>query len=485
MKNIAGTLLILVIALIWEPETIKAQSIDRSDALTVAGNYLNLRHPQQSTGFTEPIKSGNETLAWMIHCEPRGFIIISNTTDLQPIIAWSDESNFGEGEAWSGFLPLLIEDLKLRNQYSAPDNEKSANNGGEWAFWMNPVKETRLFEQWPPEGWSSTGGWLFTKWTQSAPYNALCPIDGQTQIRSVAGCPATAMAQIVNFHHQTNETQFSDADDYYHNYGTGNSYWIDNDWESRGFPSWDQLNVYLDTLESHYQQGVTLTNTDKAALTYACGVAAKQVYSSSGSGTFGVDQAFDAYIRFGYADARLDGPSNPDLNTQLAQNIMQALPAHLALVNPEWTVGHNVVVDGYNTDGLFHFNFGWGGSANGWYTMPPADIPYDLTVIEGIVMDINLSNPPVGTAEKPEVSNKSSMNYCNETSTLYLWYPENTDQFLFTVYDNTGRIVMEFKLNADSAARSSGVSMMQLPKGIFIATLKAENGFSSVCKFIR
>ncbi len=484
MKNPAFTLLLLSAILLSAPAKTIAQSIDRSDAFTVAVNYLNFRHPEQSAGFTEPIKSGNDTLAWLIHCEPRGFVILANTTELPPVVAWSDEGNFGEGEAWSGFLPLLKEDLKLRTQYSVPDNEKSANNVVEWAFWMNPVKETRLFEQWPPEGWSSTGGWLFTKWTQSAPYNALCPIDGQTQIRSVAGCPATAMAQIVNFHHQTNETQFSDADDYYHNYGAGNSYWIDNDWESRGFPSWDQLNVYLDTLESHYQQGVTLTNTDKAALTYACGAAAKQVYSSSGSGTFGVDQAFDAYIRFGYSDARLDGPSNPDLNTQLAQNIMQALPAHLALVNPEWTVGHNVVVDGYNTDELFHFNFGWGGSANGWYTMPPADIPYDLTVIEGIVMDINLNNPPVGTNENFEVPGESTMNYCNETGILHIRLSEKSNQAFLAVFDQTGRIAVQKQLNADSGSLTSSIPMNHLPAGLYIAMLQSDRGFRITSKFI-
>jgi len=50
-------------------------------------------------------------------------------------------------------------------------------------------------------------------------------------------------------------------------------------------------------------------------------------------------------------------------------------------------MGHNVVIDGYNTDEYFHLNFGWGGTYNGWYLLPD-EIPYGLTVIEGAIVDI-------------------------------------------------------------------------------------------------
>ena len=46
-----------------------------------------------------------------------------------------------------------------------------------------------------------------------------------------------------------------------------------------------------------------------------------------------------------------------------------------------------MVVDGYNTDDYYHLNFGWGGDYNGWY-LSPDELPYDLTVIEGIIVDI-------------------------------------------------------------------------------------------------
>ncbi len=46
-----------------------------------------------------------------------------------------------------------------------------------------------------------------------------------------------------------------------------------------------------------------------------------------------------------------------------------------------------MAVDGYNTDGFFHINFGWGGSNSGWYLLPD-QFPYNLTVVEGAIVDI-------------------------------------------------------------------------------------------------
>jgi hypothetical protein len=67
--------------------------------------------------------------------------------------------------------------------------------------------------------------------------------------------------------------------------------------------------------------------------------------------------------------------------------MIDALPAHLAVVDEGWTMGHNLVVDGYNTDDFYHLNFGWGGARNSWYLLPD-EIPYGLTVLEGVIVDI-------------------------------------------------------------------------------------------------
>lgn len=484
MKNMFSLPLLLLLFLMCGMQAIQAQNVSVNEAIALAGNFLSKRLTHISVKSVEPFQWENDTLAWVVNCQPRGFVVIAPDKLMTPVIAWSDEGDFGSGEAWNTFNPVFRYDLKIRKEFAGSSAIESELNRQQWDFWLNPENERGLFEQWPPENWSPTGGWLFTNWTQTSPYNALCPVDGQTHTRSVAGCPATAMAQIVHFHHKLNDTRFSDADDYYHNFGAGNMYWIDNDWETYGFPSWPDLNVFLDTLQVHYESGSPLSNTDKAALTYACGAAAKQVYSSSVSGTYGINQAYNAFVRFGYNDSQLIYPTNPQLNELLADNIKLALPAQLGLVNPQETAGHNVVVDGYNTDEFYHFNFGWGGSANGWYTMPPISIPYDLTVIEGVVLDINLSDPPVGIALNDLQKAEVKLVYNRLSHCLQIESARDLKHAQLTVFDISGRLIFAKNLEESTCQQHIAISSKPTSTGICIARLVMADGKTNSIRFL-
>ncbi|MFC1887577.1 C10 family peptidase [Candidatus Cloacimonadota bacterium] len=324
---------------------------------------------------------------YVFQLDPEGYIVVSAETDLPPVIAYSFSSSFFDVGSGNVLLNMLKTDIQLRlnNVSILPDEIISARNGS-WLQILDETDRNDRFEQWPPEGTTPTGGWLLDTWTQSAPYNNFCPMDMQSGNRSLAGCPSIAMAEILNYHRTTNRVSFDDEDDYYHNYG-GNQYWIDNDHEEYDFLSFPELNDHLDVLAYNYLHELPVTYTDKAALVFACGVAAAQVYGSGGSGTFGVDQANDAYLKFNFEDVQLIYDTTPDFYEQIIQNIMDALPVHFATVTPAWDSGHNFVVDGYNTDDFYHINFGWGGSYNGWYLLPD-EIPLGLTVVEGAIVDI-------------------------------------------------------------------------------------------------
>jgi len=264
----------------------------------------------------------------------------------------------------------------------------------EWQHLCNdsfPIRQA-TYQQWPPAGSTDTEGWVVTTWSQDSPYNDLCPLDTETGERSVAGCPSITIGQILNYHQTINGLRFNDSDDYLHNYA-GRRYIIDDDYASMDFPSFSTLNTYLEGLDEGYQQGQQPTDQQLAALIFGCGVAAKQVYTSEGSGTFGVGQACQAYDRLGI-DYTFLGPGNSELFGRLAMNMMDEIPAHLAVVNEDWTEGHNLVVDGYNTDHYFHLNFGWGGIYDGWYRLPQ-EMRFGYTVIEGIIIDIMRS--PTGS----------------------------------------------------------------------------------------
>jgi hypothetical protein len=371
---------LLCVALILFYALLLAGNVSLEQASEAARTYLEKLGYQGSCVLDREI--GPEPCsAYVFRMAPQGYIVAGGSDELPPVLAWSMQNSFAAGDG-DLLAELLEADIALRLEHM-----DAAAREGNRNLWRNLNPNRDDFQQWPPEGSTVTGGWIETQWTQNSPYNDLCPIDPVSEQRSVAGCPAVAMAQIVNYYQTINGTAFTDADDYYHSYA-GRNFWIDNDHALHGFPSWPQLNGYLADMMQHYKYGQDQTPTDMAALVYACGVAMEQVYSSAGSGTFAVAQAFAGFQRFGFQGMELLTDAAPDLYDRMAQNMMDAQPVHLAVVTPAWDAGHNVVVDGYNTGGFFHLNFGWGGPYSGWYLLPD-QIPYNLSVIEGAIVDIS------------------------------------------------------------------------------------------------
>lgn len=367
--------------------------VDKNSALIAA--YEKLKELKKND-FTivdsyEIFDENGNTLCYAFNLQPKGYIVVTAYKTLPPVLAYSFTSSFFKED--NVFYNLIKTDIKLRLTYFSEFPEKIIKeNKNLWNFYLgfdNLIQEETAVFQWPKEGLTVSGGWLETQWHQNSPFNDFCPIDLAGGNRCVAGCPAVAIAQILNYHQTTNFIQFNDSDDYYHSYG-GNKYTIDDDYETYEFPSFPQLNSYLDNLMFNYQTQTQLSDENKAALVFACGVAAKQVYSPTVSGTFGVNQAFKAYQRFSFSDCRLI-KTDPDLYEQVQDNIINGLPVHLAVVDEAWSKGHNLVIDGYKSDGYYHLNFGWGGRYDGWYKLPE-ELPYELTVIEGVIVDIISNN---------------------------------------------------------------------------------------------
>lgn len=347
----------------------------RADYVTVE-NHRALRNPENDM-----------IVGYAFDLLPSGYIVVSAYRYLTPILAYSWKTSFPAGVA-DPFVDFICLDLAMQiKNFNSISKEVMNNRFDQWKqYSIEPLTlENMLYEQWPPEGSTDTEGWIETTWSQGSPFNDFCPIDPDNGARSVAGCPAVAMAQIFNYHKSTNSITFTDGDDYYHNYL--DRYWIDNDHEKYDFPSFPELNVYLEKTNQRFNLSEPLSDEETAALIFACGVACKQVFSPEGSGTFGVDQAYNAYLRFNCSTVYLYNESSDNMLASIIDEIKHARPVHLAVVNPTWTAGHNLIIDGYNTDGFFHLNFGWGGSYDTWYSLP-MDLPYDLTVIEGVIVNI-------------------------------------------------------------------------------------------------
>jgi len=442
MKN--KRVITLMVLFLFSLNSLFSQIVDVKTAFKVAETKIeqlgysgNFKVIQSSESI---IDDKGISLFYTFLLEPTGYVIVSADKALPPIIAYSIENGLGEINEENLLFNLIEEDLKTRKTNLNLLDEIVIEERKE--LWNNLIsRQTKAvkFEQWPPEGTTSTGGWLETNWTQSNPYNMFCPMDPVTNQRSIAGCPSVAIGMLVNYYETLNETLLTDdEDDYHHNY-SGRNYWVDDDYVTIDFLPFPEVNAYFDTIINSWEAGSTLKSQEKAALVWACGVAAQQVYTSSISGTFGVNQAFDAFQRFGFEAAELLYP-NDDIVLTLAQNMMEARPALLAVVDPG-VAGHNLVTDGYNTDGFFHLNFGWGGSYNGWYLIPD-EIPYNLTVFEAVVA--NIAYPPVNTSIHKKVENNIDISvYPNPVANVVFieaCFLDGSDA-VFEISDLTGETV--------------------------------------------
>ena len=345
-------------------------------ATKIAENKLHQINDFYLDETVEIFSDDGELLSYLFNLKPTGYVVVSGDYRLSPVLAYSFTSSSGNLDSDN----IMIDFLKAEINSQLSDCISLDFRNPDW----DERIKNQYFEQWPPEGSTSTEGWIETQWSQSSPYNDLCPLDDGD--RSVAGCPSIVIAQILNYHKTTLGTRFDDTDDYEHEYV--NYFTIDDDYEEYGFPSFPELNSYLGTLEDHYNSNTQITNQDKAALTFACGVAAKQVYTAQVSGTFEVQQAYDAYLKFGCDTVKLYNEESSDMRERLIDNMKNAYPAHLAVVTPDWSAGHNLVIDGYNTDNYFHLNFGWGGYYDGWFLIPDSSMPYELSALEGVIVDI-------------------------------------------------------------------------------------------------
>ncbi|MDY0151680.1 MAG: C10 family peptidase [Candidatus Cloacimonas sp.] len=486
-----------------------ANTISPQQARQLAETKMLQLYPHLQLTTEQTLESNSQVLAYVFKSQPSGYIVVSAKTELPPVLAYSGTAQFTGSTAYNPLAELIIADLS--NRLRSPE-EAQRNN----IAWQNAFAWQRL-TQWPPAGHSATEGWVETLWTQTAPYNLMCPLNLANNTHCFAGCPAIAMGQIVNYHQALNGTRLSDADDYHHNYG-GNNYWIDNDFSTYGFPSFPQLNGYLDDINTCFRYNLPLSDSLKAALVFACGTALTQVYNSAGSGTFGVNQALAAFQRFNFPDSELLVETSPNLYNRISDNVKNALPVHLAVVTPAWDSGHNVVVDGYNTNDFYHLNFGWGGTYNGWYLLP-SQIPYGLTVVEGAIVDIkpyqyvfcvpdtllindsgihtleivNLhSEPVVLQALLPQDSMQSPEWHFSPSSPLPATIPVNgmmsiDVQYLIPIREDiqTGfRLILDHGFTNVPVTFDSGVAnhdQTNAPQTLLVSCYP--NPFSSVCKF--
>ncbi len=360
-----------------------------------------------AVGLKEIRGDDGAVLAYIAELEPCGFIATSADTDITPIVAYSFRNSFPDGEDEKNPLyRLLKEDMRLRAKALAEDEQfKTVGNNNLWNLYANEDagrSVSQPFQQWPQENTTSTGGWLEAAWDQGVPYNDFCPLDPVDGKRTYVGCVATAMAQIINYHRQCN-VQFDEDD----SYSTYSGIDIDSDSSRYDFPSFEELNEYLADLRLKYSQQAEPNDTDVAALSFACGIATIMDYTSEGSGASPYDTQEALLYKFGLYSAEMTGGLSCESYQVLQENIINRIPAFLTIGPTDGYGGHAIVCDGYNTNGEYHLNFGWGSNSpdemtEAWYRLP-IGMPTGDDIISEVILNIQPVPPSIEVDPVPSI----------------------------------------------------------------------------------
>ena len=372
-----------------------------ASAQKVAQTKLELNNDSNfSLGQTTNITDDNgNVLAYLFNLNPQGFILVSNDSDIMPIIGYSFRNNFStqSSDLNNGYL-FVKKNMELQNKaISLMKSDLKTKANVLWNHYVSNDENyfnTRDRSIYPPEGYSSTGGWIDAQWNQQYPWNQYCPYDNQHGGRSYTGCVATAMAQILYYHRYVGDASFNDSDDYSSTY-TSPYIHIDDDWNTCDFPNFPTLNNYLDDVRSAFAGETPFTDEMMATMSFACGVATDMSYSSSdGSGTQ-TSKVYTALLqKFDYDTAMYKYGSASNFYTLLNADMLAGRPAELGIIEQGAPYGHAIVADGYNSaDDTYHLNMGWAGSSDGWYTLP-AGMPAGFNVISSGVVNIEGGTVP-------------------------------------------------------------------------------------------
>lgn len=318
---------------------------------------------QNRTISTMDVVTYGRGTAYVFHLAPTGFIAINGDTDTDPMIGWSFDSDISlEDSPRNAALGLIREHADL-SMAALPfqTQEETQEHGNLWQAMIDaaPFEEETVY-----------GPFIDTDWDQGTPYNSYAPIDPETGRRSVTGCVATAMAQVIDYYEYPSNIRFYDYFDYTSTY-TDPEIYIEAEPAS------------IDSID-YNGAGTTPTNDMIARLMKACGVSVQMNYSSEASGTNVYAWNMISTWRFGYAVDLM--PEDTDFLTELANSIMDEKPCLFSMYGPYG--GHQVVCDGYNsTSNTFHLNMGWGGSGNGWFNFT-STMPTGFTYVTGAVAHI-------------------------------------------------------------------------------------------------
>ena len=351
---------------------LQAKQIDLTTAIAVGKNFISSQSSSQnpqSVSSLNPVYKAKSivnnslttaqetTYYFVFNNSNSGFIIVAGDDNVTPILGYADEGTFDPNNIPPNVAKWL-EGYKNQIRYVIDNNVTATTEITiEWTALKNGTFKSPLKLKSTTS--SSVAPLVQTKWDQAPYYNALCPSG------SVTGCVATAMAQIMNYwEYPKNGIGFHS---YNHSkYGTLNANFGSTTYD------WANMPNSLTSSSSSAQKSAIST------LMYHCGVSVDMDYSPESSGAYVIsaaspvtncaEYAFKTYFNY---DKSLNGIKKINYTESEWLNIlkMEFDAKRPVLYAGFGSGGHCFVADGYDSNNFIHFNWGWSGQYDGYFSI--------------------------------------------------------------------------------------------------------------------
>ena len=407
--------LLLIVLLLLTAGFANANNVDQNTAKEIGKRFLkasvnmDIADNEDLQLITTYNTSGGKAALYIFNSR-NGFVIVSADDCAIPILGYSNESVFTVGNVpiqMEEYLLHFVEQIQYGIENHLVADEATAH---QWEL----VRTTgMLFDE---RETSAVAPLLTDTWNQNCYYNNLCPSDSDGPCGHVyVGCAATSFSQIMHYWG-------------YPTTGTGS-----HTYNPAGYPQqtanfgattyqWNNMPNNLSSSSSTTQINAVAT------LMWHCGVAINMNYGPDGSGANPSMVASALVDYFNYANDLYTASKDYYTNTQWLNMVKNDLnnnrPIHYSGWNSEGGGGHSFVCDGYDSNNMLHFNWGWSGYYNNYYALDALTTPngYDFSYSNFAIFNIHPNLPSYQVTISSNPSNGGTVSFGGKgdrTSTTY------------------------------------------------------------------
>ncbi|NOY97481.1 MAG: T9SS type A sorting domain-containing protein [Chlorobi bacterium] len=369
-----------------------AKKIDVSTAKTVAGSFLQVYSPLKSAKSPELIytgainrekelkSTGNEPAFYVFSGGMRGFVIVSAESSVQPVLGYSFDNDFIPDDIPAPLKWLFndySEQIRICRETGVAQSKAVKS---EWDKLLSGSATVEPLVSYGPILKDENGNLI--QWGQGAPFNNQCPIkDGK---RVLVGCVQTAEAQVFRYwmHPPKGEGE--------------NSYLWEGQTLGINFSQqtydWSSMPAKFDDSWTNKQE------FEVAKISYHLGIANEAAYNLDGTGSNTLPQPLVTYFGFDESAEMVYRKYFPDTFWVeiIKKEVSQDRPVIIS-GGSDKNAGHAFVCDGFDSNNLFHINWGWEGKSDGFYiisklTPGKYDFSYDNQMIINLFPKGSTSN---------------------------------------------------------------------------------------------